>query len=419
MRRCAPVAFVVAALSFAAPLAWAQKDLKTEPTTKAGAEPTTKTGAEPTTKTGGDVPALPPPVKPSTTAKPEKPEKPLEPKPSKPPPESEPKPEPSASASAPEPEPEAPPAPSASAAKPAGPFARKKVALGVGDLALTISVPESWSELPESSLPAVEESSDVKVVARKGFGVHDPKGKPPRVEEVIVVCGKASGDYWADAVRDAAFTQMTAAIEKEARKYTTVQSIEPEPVHEDGNKLLQSFATEVDFAPDGKAPMAEKGKSKKAPTVKLQGLSFIGFTPEPADAKTPEIVACSVACAQLSDAGDAPICAPAIGSIELSGNFVAPPKRSAMTELFFKLKKDPTTLWLVVIGAFFAMLAIVALVVIALRKRRASDVADDHDEDEEDDALADRAAAEIRGMHASPPPDGGYFDPQTLARRKA
>lgn len=411
------VALVCAASALSLPLARAG-DLQPEPTTKSGGTPA------PTTKElAPDGPTLSP-----GTGTPK-------PKPTGAPtgvPTGDPAPsaEPSASAEpSSEPEPEKAPAPSASAsAAVAGPVSRRKVPLGVGDLSLSIAIPEAWQPLPESALPVVEEANDVKVVARTGFGVHEPKGKPPAVREVLVVCGTASGEFWADAIRDAAFTQMTAAIEKEAAHYTTLTTIEPDPIRVEGDRFLQSFATEAEFAIDGKAAPAPlgKGKPKAATTVKLQGLSFIGFHAE-AEGKTPDIVACSVACAQLLADGDPALCPSAIGSIEISGTFAPPPKRSGIAELLFKLKSDPTTFWLVVIGAAFLVLGAVLGVVLVLRRKKtgASPAHDAHEDDDGFDAgyqaglAAANVASEIRAtMQASPPPPEGFFDPQTLTRRK-
>lgn len=409
------------ALPFSAAGRAAANDLATEPTTKGGPEPTSKdlstTGTlTPTPKapgTGG-VAKVPGEAAPKPTASAAE----------------------SAAASASE-SASADPAPSSSAQPPGSaptagprPFARKKVPLGVGDLAVSLSMPEAWSELPAASLPEVEENKDVTVVTRKGFGVHDPKGKPPVVEEIIVACGKASGEFWADAIRDAAFTQMIAAVEKEAAKYSTLKSIEPEAVRAEGDRFLQSFAADAEFSVDGKAAPGQvgKGKPKVASTVKLQGVSFIGFFAAPeAAGKTPDIIACSVACAELTGEGATPLCATAIGSLEISGAFAPPPKRSFVAELLFKLKKDPTTLWLGVIGVVFVALAGVLVAVLAARKKRHAEQ-DDHEAHEHEDEFdagyhagvaAAQAAAEVKAtMHASPPPAEGFYDPQTLTRRK-
>lgn len=410
--RWAHVVLVLFALALAGPLAWTQgaraQDLKTgpEPTTKGGGEPTTK--GDPTSKelsTGTVTPpktAAPPIVK---TAAP-----------------------PSASASesaAPEP-PEPAPSASASVVVPKGPvtFAKRKIPLGFGDLSVTLSMPDGWTELPPESLPVPDEHPDVKVVTRKGFGVFDPKGKPPQIQEIVVVCGEANGDYWADAIRDAAFTQMTAAIEKEAHRYSTVESINPEPIRTEGDKLLQSFIADGDFAIDGKVPLALSGhgKQKAATTVKLQGVSFLGFSK--ADAKaSPSILACSVACAHLVAEGEQAICPAAIASIDISGTFVPPPKRSFLAELFFKLKKDSTTLWLVITGFVFIVLFVILGIVLVRRKKRTEQEAEQAEVEEEAEdaaAIAAEIAAEIRAtMQASPPPQEGFFDPQTLSRRKA
>jgi len=412
--RFRPLLLVLGSLSIAVPLSLGRGvsiaratpgDLTTEPTTKG--DPTTKSTE---LSTGGTtLTPTPPPVKtggpkPTATAAPEPTE--------------------SAAASASE---SVEPPPSASVPPTTGPrpFSRRKVPLGVGDLEVSISMPETWAELPESALPEVENTEQVTVATRKGFGVHDPKGKPPVVEEIIVACGKANGDYWADAIRDAAFSQMISEVEKEAARYTTVKTIEPDAVREEGNKIMQSFAAEAEYSVDGKSAPTQlgKGKPKVANTVKLQGLNFITFHSE-AEGKTPHIVACSVACAHLVAEGETPVCPAAIGSIEISGTFAPPPKRSFLAELLFKLKKDPTTLWLGIVGTVFLLVVIALVVILALRKKKPVDHAhDDHDEDDFTDGFkagvaAAAAAAEIKGMHASPPPTEGFFDPQTLARRK-
>jgi hypothetical protein len=416
--RWAHVVLVLFTLALAVPLAWTQgalaQDLKTEPTTKTGGEPTTKTGGEPTTK-GGE-----PTAKELSTGT-----APPPPKTAAPPPEKTAAPSASASESA-APSASTEPAPSASAPVPKGPltFAKRKIPLGVGDLSVTLSMPDGWTELPPESLPVPDEHPDVKVVTRKGFGVFDPKGKPAQIQEIVVVCGQANGDYWADAIRDAAFTQMTASIEKEAHRYSTIESINPEPIRTEGDKILQSFIADGDFAIDGNTPLALSGhgKQKAATTVKLQGLSFLGFAK--ADAKAdPSIIACSVACAHLVAEGETAICPAAIGSIDIGGTFVPPPKRSFLAELFFKLKKDPTTLWLVVVGFVFIILFVVLGVVLVRRKKRTEHEAEQAEASEEAEdaaAIAAEIAAEIRAtMQASPPPQEGFFDPQTLARRKA
>ncbi len=410
--RCRPLLWVLGSLAIAAPLSLAEPlrvahampgDLSTEPTTKS------------TELSTGGTTLTPTPTVPLKTGAPK-------PKPT----ESASSASDSASASA-APSESVEAAPSASAPSPKGPrpFSRRKVPLGVGDLEISLSMPESWAELPDAALPEVENTDQVKVATRKGFGVHDPKGKPPVVEEVIVACGTAEGDYWADAIRDAAFTQMIAAVEKEAARYTTIKSIEPDAIREEGNKMMQSFAADAEFSVDGKAAPAQlgKGKAKVANTVKLQGLNFITFHAE-VEGKAPHIVACSVACAHLVADGDTSVCPAAIGSIEISGTMAAPPKRSALAELLFKLKKDPTTLWLGVVGVVFLLVVVALVVVLALKKKKPAEHA--HDEHEEDDytdgykagVAAAAAAAEIAAMHASAPPAEGYFDPQTLARRK-
>lgn len=410
--RVVRVPLVVAlALCGALPLSLAiaqNKDLTPEPTTKTPTDltpgtgttaltptPTTKptaTGGSKPTATGGSKPTATATVEPTATA--------------------------SASGSASgsasvEPEPSAePPKPKPAARA----FARKKIALGVGDLEVSISMPDTWAEIPDTQLPELENTEHVTVVTRKGFGIHDPKGKPPVVEEVIVACGRAAGDYWADAIRDAAFSEMTSGVEKEARKYTSLKEIEPDAIRSEGDRLLQSFAADSDFVVDGKTSPAllGKGKLKSATTVKLQGLNFIGFHAE-GEGKTPQIVACSVACAHLVVEGETSVCAAVIGSIEMSGTFSPAPKRSAMAELLFKLKKDPTTLWLGIVGALFLVVVLALVLILALRKKKPADA---HEDEDDDDDVAHIAEEIKTTMHASPPPAEGYFDPQTLARRK-
>ncbi len=317
---------------------------------------------------------------------------------------------------------EPPPAPSTSeSAQPKGPRTTRKLSLGVGDLGLTLKIPTDWPELPEAALPEVEPdpNQDVEVVSRKGFGVHEPKGKPPAIHEVVLVCGKAKGDYWADAIRDAAFTQMIAATEKEIGKYTTLQSIEPDAIKEDGPRILQPFSAKADFA-----EKSTKGKvTKGGGIVFLQGLSLIGFSEN--DGKV-SLVACSLACAELVAAGETGVCADVIGSYEAEGKFAPPPKRSWIAELVFKLRKDPTTMWLLIVGAGFLFLVLVLVVVLlARRKRRRTTTSAEHevwddDHDHDDHAGPDPAvvAAELRALVASPPPREGFYDPETLARRK-
>ncbi|MBI2392442.1 MAG: hypothetical protein HYV09_22850 [Deltaproteobacteria bacterium] len=426
--RGGPVLLVLATLALVLPLslvgtsarATSRGDLEPQPTTKTGGEPTTKSTE---LSTGGTTltPTPPPAVKTGGTGGVAKPPPAAG---TAPPPDAAESVVPPASAS------EQPPA-AASAPPPKSgprPFSRRKVELGVADLAVSLSMPETWPELPPEALPEVDEHKDVTVVARKGFGAHDPKGKPPVVEEVIVACGKASGEFWADSIRDAAFTQMIAAIEKEAARYTTLKSIEPDAVRAEGDRYLQSFAADADYAVDGKAAptQAGKGKPKAASAVKLQGLSFIGFHAE-GEGKTPDIVACSVACAHLVADGEDSVCPAVIGSIEISGSFTTPPKRSFLADLLFKLKTDPTTLWLGVVGAIFLLLvSALVLVLVLRRKKRAHEAHDEAEHEDEDFAAgyhaglaAAQAAAEIKAtMHASPPPPDGFFDPQTLTRRK-
>ncbi len=319
---------------------------------------------------------------------------------------------------------EPPPVPSASASTTTkGPRSARKLSFGVGDLGVTLKVPTDWPELPAAALPEVEPdpNQDVEVVSRKGYGVHEPKGKPPAIHEVVLVCGKAKGDYWADAIRDAAFTQMIAATEKEIGKYTTLQSIEPDPIKEDGPRLLQPFSAKAEFA-----EKSTKGKvTKGGGVVLLQGLSLIGFSES--DGKV-SLVACSLACAELVAAGEAGVCAAVIGSFEVEGQFAPPPKRSWIAELVFKLRKDPTTMWLLIVGAGFLFLVLVLGIVLLVRRKRrrtttsaeheAWDDDHDHDHDAHDGPDPAVVAAELRALVASPPPREGFYDPESLARRK-
>jgi hypothetical protein len=420
-------------LSLCLPLAMprlATADLSTEPTVKTG---------EPTVKSGGDLDTGP--ASTGTVV--------LTPGPG-PKPTGGPKPSAStkSSASASDVAPPIEPTPSASASgssssasKTPGSYERRKLSIGVGDLAIAVKVPDDWAEVAEESLPIIEPSEDAKVVLRKGFGVHAPKGKPPQIHELVVVCVKAQGDYWGDNIRDAAFSQMISGIEKEATKYTTLQSIEPEPIRTNGDRFEQPFAAEADFAVDGKTAPASAGGKKKAaaPRVKLLGLSFIGFHGE--DKGAPTLVACSLGCAQLTSGDDIYACPAVVGSIEISGTFAPPPKRSWIAELLFTLKKDPTTMWLVIIGGVFLLVVIVVVIVlIARRKPKAARAQehehedhDEHDEHEEPEGFdagyqaglaAARAAAgpapaqgAVDSLHASAPPPAGYHDPTTLEPR--
>jgi hypothetical protein len=59
------------------------------------------------------------------------------------------------------------------------------------------------------------------------------------------------------------------------------------------------------------------------------------------------------------------------------------------------------------------------MMVLVLRKKKPEGAHDDHDDEFEGGYQAGLAAAEIKStMHASPPPAEGFFDPQTLTRKK-
>ncbi len=381
-------------------------------------EATTK---EPTSK----VPDPPPSTPPSTTAPP-----PLT-APTvatgAPPPTGGPKPtgQPSASLSASasasaseEPLPAPSAAPSVSATVKAPKVARK-FAIGVGDLSATLQIPNDWPELAADALPVVEPDpqKDSEVVSKKGYGVHDPKGKPPAVHEIVMVCGKATGEFWADAIRDAAFTQMVAATEKEIAKYAALKSIEPDPIKEDGPRILQPFSAKAEFGGEKPKP---KGAKTAVPMVELHGLSLIGFTEETKGKTT--LVACSIACAELLAPGETGVCASIVGSFEAQGSFAPPPKRSWLAELLYKLRKDPTTMWLVIVGGVFGLLTIVALVIVLVRRRKRPHTTEtgEHEAwaDEPMGPDPDAVAAELRALVASPPPREGFYDPETLTRRK-
>jgi len=407
----------------------ATADLSTEPTVKTG-EPTVKTGDLDTSPPSTGTVVLTPGTGPKPTGGPK-------------PPTSAPSTSASESAST-EPIPSASASASASGKPALGSYERRKVAIGVGDLAISVKVPDDWGALDEDALPIIEPSEDAKVILRKGFGVHKPKGKPPEIRELVVVCATAKGDYWGDNIRDAAFTQMVSGIEKEAQKYTTLQSIEPEPIRVNGDRFEQSFGAEAEFSVDGKTATVAAGSKKKVTAqVKLLGLSFIGFHAE--DKGGPTLVACSIACAQMSAGeGDPTACPAVVGSIEITGNFAPPPKRSWIAELLFTLKKDPTTMWLVIIGSVFLLVVVVVVIVVIARRKPKTAAHEDHDEHLDHDEhgehdehegfeagyqaglAAARAAAgapasapvspgvSVDPLLASPPPPTGYHDPSTL-----
>lgn len=429
MRSEAPKGAAVVLLSLAAALAAggvSAQDLQTEPTTKVlTPEPGTTTLTPGTGATGK--PSSGPTTTTSATASKGKGS-----------PSGAPSTRGSASGSASQDPPEEPPPAAATSASsgraPSGKvvFERRSVSLGVADLAVSFKAPADWPELAKDKLPEVPPNPDVTLSVERGFGVHEPSAKPPEIREVVVVCGRASAEYWADNIRDAAFTQMLSAAEAEAKKYSELSSIEPEAQRPVGDRVEQPFAAE--------APLSGGGKQKKGgETAKLQGLSFIGFYK---DGGATNVVACSIACANVvSDGAGAGVCGDVIGSLEISGAFVPAPKRSWLAQIVFALKQNPTMMWLVVIGGAFALLVSILLPILLIRRRRAKARLDhhDHDEDHHDDhdddhdghddagyqegylagVAAARAAAlaGLEGLHASPPPEAGYFDPQTLARR--
>jgi hypothetical protein len=332
-----------------------------------------------------------------------------------------------------EPTPAEPPAAaSASARVPTGKpvFDRRTVALGAGDLSVSFLAPKDWPELAKAKLPELPPNPDATIVVERGFGVHDPTGKPPELHEVVVACGKASAEYWADNIRDAAFTQMVSGVETEAKKYSDLSSIEPEAQRPAGERIEQPFAAEASLSAGANGSKSKKG----AETAKLQGVSFIGFYK---DGASTNVIACSIACANLVAGKDQGVCGDIVGSLEVTGSFVPAPKRSWLAQVVFSLKQNPTLMWLSIIGAAFALLLLILVPILLVRRRRAHatgehDAHDDHDHDHDHDhdddgyqegyqagLAAARAAAlaGVEGLKASPPPPEGYFDPSTLARR--
>ncbi len=335
---------------------------------------------------------------------------------------------------------EAPPATSASARIPSGKpvFDRRTIPLGVADLTISFQAPKDWPELAKGKLPELPPNPDATIVVERGFGVHEPTGKPPELHEVVVACGKASAEYWADNIRDAAFTQMVAGVEAEAKKYSDLGSIEPEAQRPaSGDRVEQPFAAEASLSASASSAKSKKGGE----TAKLQGVSFIGFYKDGANTS---VIACSIACANLVEGKDPGLCGDIVGSIEVTGAFVPAPKRSWLAQVVFSLKQNPTLMWLSIIGGVFTLLLLVVVPIVLVRRGRARatgeheahdahDAHDDHDEHDEhgehdDDGYregyeaglaAARAAAlaGLEGLRASPPPAEGYFDPSTLARR--
>lgn len=437
--------------------AFAEGDLKTEPTTKEGTPGELSTTKDPgggTTLTPGTVTIKKPPPLPSATD--------------------------SASASASTSASEAPPpvpSTSASSDQPKA-FERHKVSLEVGDFALAVGAPGNWPKMPEDQLPTVDatgtEDAKVTIVVKKGWGFHLPDAKPAKVAEVVVVCGKASGEYWGETIRDAAFTQMLDAVEKEAQNYTNLKDIDPDPIRTEGERIVQPFHAEAQFSGDGsgKVDLKEAGDgTAKAPknlsTVKLQGVNFFGFKNE--EGNPPTLLACTVTCAHLVAEGDKGICGSVIQSLEVSGSFAPPPKASWFAEMMFAFKRDKTTAWLVVIGVVFAIALIAVVIVMLVRRKKTpaptlTGTHDAHDDEAGFDAgyeaglAAARAAAAAGGASAPPvsaqsatsasdplaatalapsttgsrgappssmsgglnapaPPPQGYIDPTTLERR--
>ena len=443
------------------PAAFAQGDLKTEPTTKdtGGELSTTKDPGGTTTLTPGTGTGKKPPVPTTATASASASDSAV------------------ASTSASEgPPPQ--PSTSASANDQPTPFERHKLALEVGDFALSVGAPGNWPKMADEDLPTVDatgtDDAKVTIVVKKGWGFHKLDTKPPKIAEVVVVCGKATVEYWGESIRDAAFTQMLDAVEKEAQNYTTLKDIEPDPVRNEGDRIVQPFHADAQFSGDGssKVDLKEAGDdgakkaSKTLSTVKLQGVSFFGFKNEGSNA--PTLLACTVTCAHLVAEGDKGICGSVIQSLEISGSFAPPPKASWLAELVFAFKRDKTTGWLIVIGVLFAVVLIATVIVMALRRKKgpAPLLTGTHDvaEDEEgfsagyEAGLAAARAASASGaggasappvvsspsdplaatalapstrsapggappasrgssLHAPAPPPQGYIDPNTLERR--
>ncbi len=321
----------------------------------------------------------------------------------------------------------APPQASASArASSRGPllFERRSISLGAADLAVSLRAPKDWPELAKERLPEVAPNPDVTLAVERGFGVHDPLGSPPDLREVVIACGKGSAEYWADNIRDAAFTEMIAAVESEAKKYSDLSSIDPDPQRPAGSRIEQPFAAEAKLSGPSKAKQGNE-------SAKLQGLSFLGFYK---DGSTTNVLACTITCANVVEGNDPGVCGDVIGSIEVSGSFVPAPKRSWLAQSVFALKQNPTVMWLAVIGGVFALLLLILVPLLLLRRRRSSatgehDGSDDHDADDEHDdgydegyeaglaAARAQALAAVEGLTASAPPPDGYYDPTTLARR--
>ncbi|MEO7093279.1 MAG: hypothetical protein ABI175_08510, partial [Polyangiales bacterium] len=407
MRALIAVALAAVPALLVGPAAFAEGDLKTEPTTKQTPGELSTTKDTSTTLTPGTGTIKKPPtgtvtatVSASATD--------------------------SASASGSTSASDAPPQPSTSTTseQPTA-FERHKVSLVVGDFALSVGAPGNWPKMADADLPTVDatgtEDAKVEIIVKKGWGFHQPDAKPPKVAEVVVVCGKTTGEYWGDTIRDAAFTQMLDAVEKEAQNYTTLKDIEPDPVRNEGARIVQPFHADAPFSGDGSAKVdlkeaGDQGKKagKTLSTVKLQGVSFFAFKDE--GSNPPTLLACTVTCAHLVAEGDKGICGSVIQSLEVSGSFAPPPKASWFAEMMFAFKRDSTTAWLVVIGVVFAIALLVVLLVMLLRKKKTpattlTGTHDVHDEEEgfhagyEAGLAAARASsgAQAPAQNAAPP----------------
>jgi hypothetical protein len=355
------------------------------------------------------------------------------------------------------------------------------VKLDVGDFAIAVGAPASWPEIGDDELPTVDLSAspEASIAVRKGYGWHKPDAKQPRVAEVVVVCAKAPAEGWGDSIRDAVFGSMVQGIEKDAQEFTDLKSLDPDPIHAEGDRIVQPFHAWANFTHDGEksdlTPAGEddkdgsggkKEKKAAATRVQLQGLSFVGFKAEAGDART--LVACTVACADLVAQGDKGVCPDVVQSIEVSGSFTTAPKRSWLADLVFNFKKDRTTGILILVGGVVGLVVVGVLLAMLFRKKKPDASATPsgvHDAAEDEDfqagyeaglaaARADAgsstssqgspapmadgnvaatmqaspsssspsgspSASTTNGspLHASPPPPQGYFDPTTLQPR--
>jgi hypothetical protein len=335
-------------------------------------------------------------------------------------------------------------------AHPRRPLVHTTIALGLGDLGAGLTIPDDWPALGEGSLPSVDVAGQdgVSVLSRAGYGAFEPKRKPPEVRELVVACAKAPGDRWADAVRDAAFVQLISGVEKEAQKYSSLGSIEPEPMRTVGNRYEQSFHADAEVESGGARVRAVGQRAGKGgASLSIVGRSIVGFgRATDADKGAPSIVACSITCAEVVPTGASSVCPDVMASLELTGNWAAPPSKSWWVEWALRLRNNPTLAWSVGGGAFVGLVAIVAIPVVwvARRRRRARGAADvdrgeherdgdfDDERDESDDdepasadgssaaptAAGQSAEAIAAKLMASPPPPAGYYDPSTLQRRR-